>query len=120
MFAAFYHSYLSIAQDTYFTDDGDGDDKRTVNNEARGSEAPAPPPGNTLMDSEYDLGNISKSFLNMANVITVVKHIPTTTVILIACVVGIQLLMIKKTEYQLQLYRLSWLFYGDMIVVCIQ
>ena len=28
--------------------------------------------------------------------ITVVKHIPTTTVILITCVVGISLLMIKK------------------------
>ena len=52
--------------------------------------------------------------------ITLVSHIPTTTVILITCVVGIQLFMIKKAEYQTIIIPPFTANSGRIIVVCIQ
>ena len=42
--------------------------------------------------------------LHNFTIVIVLKHILTSTVILITCVVGIPLFMIKKTEYQQLLY----------------
>ena len=41
-----------------------------------------------------------KFYLMHFTIFTVVNHIPTTTVTLITCVVGIPLLMFKNTEYE--------------------
>ena len=54
--------------------------------------------------------------------ISVVDHIPTTTVILIKCVVGILLFIISKAEYQQQLYNAKyWQFdccwYSNFLII---
>ena len=48
---------------------------------------------------------------------TVVRHILTTTVILIICAVVIPLFIIKTTEYLQHSYRPYLAFYDGMIVV---
>ena len=54
---------------------------------------------------------------SMCFIITVVKHIPTTTVIIITCVVGIPLFMIKKLNTNNKPTANLFPFYGGMIVV---
>ena len=60
-----------------------------------------------MLEPKSQIATIANGRANPAiTMVTVVNHIPTTNVILITCVGGIQQLMIRKQKYQQHSFKI--------------